>query len=92
MAAIRFNAITYANKLKNAKDNNERADIQAEELSNIINNELATKQDIDSLKHGTKQEMALLKQDIISIKNEMIIKLGSIMVAGIVVLGMIIKL
>ena len=60
MTTIRFNAITYANKLKKAKDNNELADIQAEELSNVVNNDLATKQDIQ-----------ILKQDIDKLKMEL---------------------
>lgn len=60
MTTIRFNAITYSNKLKKAKDSNQLAEIQAEELSNIINNDLATKQDIQ-----------LLKQDVEKLKMEL---------------------
>lgn len=50
MVATTFNAITYANKLKKAKDTNEFAEISAEELSNLINNNLATKDDLKLLK------------------------------------------
>jgi hypothetical protein len=59
---MRFNAISYSNKLKDAGVQNKIAEIHAEEMSNLINNEMATKQDL-----------ALLK-------NEMIIKLGSIVI------------
>lgn len=50
MTTVRFNAISYANKLKKAKDQNEMADIQAEEMSNLINNDLSTKDDLKILK------------------------------------------
>jgi hypothetical protein len=63
MRVLQFNAITYANRLKKALDKNEMADIQAEELSNLINNDLAT------------------KQDLLNLKNEMIIKLAAITVS-----------
>jgi len=73
MVTMRFNAINYANKLKNARDANEMAEIQAEELSEIINNDVALKQDILIL--DTK-----LSNEIKNIKNEMVIKLGSLVI------------
>jgi len=73
MVTMRFNAINYANKLKNAKDVNEMAEIQAQELSEIINNDVALKQDIFIL--DTK-----LSNEIKNIKNEMVIKLGSLVI------------
>jgi hypothetical protein len=48
---MRFNAITYSNKLKNAGLQTEIADIHAEEMCNIINNEVATKQDLALLEN-----------------------------------------
>jgi len=73
MLAMRFNAISYANKLKNAKDSDEMAEIQAEELSEIINNDFALKQDILILDNK-------LSNEIKNIKNEMVIKLGSLVI------------
>jgi len=85
MTLIRFNAITYANRLKNAGLASAIADVEAEEMSNLINNDLASKQDLLNV------ELKLLSE-IKNLKNEMIVKLGSLMIAGIVVLGLIIKL
>ena len=73
MTAARFNAITYSNRLKHAADKNEMADIQAEELANIINNDLATKRDLENTS-------SLLRQDLLNTKNEIVIKLGSMMI------------
>ncbi len=49
MVATAFNAITYANKLKQAGLETRIADVQAEEMSNFISNTLATKEDLESL-------------------------------------------
>ena len=43
MLASTFNAITYANKLKGAGMAATIADVQAEEMGNLINSELVTK-------------------------------------------------
>lgn len=73
MTTLRFNPIGFSNKLKNAKDTNEMADIQAEQLSNIITHDVASKQDILMLENK-------LSSEIKNIKNEMIIKLGALVV------------
>ena len=49
----------------------------------IIDSELATKKDIEQLRADTKKDMAILEY-------KLTIKLGSIMTAGIVVLGALI--
>lgn len=50
MASTTFNAITYAKKLKDAGMPVNTADVQAEEMSNFINQTLATKDDLRMLK------------------------------------------
>jgi len=84
MTTLRFNAITYANKLKNAGLSSSIADVEAEEISNLINNDLSTKQDVKDL------EIRIVGE-IKNLKNEMTIKLGSMMVIGMAVLGFILK-
>ncbi len=49
MTTSTFNAITYANKLKTAGLAVKVADVAAEELSDIIANNLATKDDLKML-------------------------------------------
>lgn len=51
MSTIRFNAIVYQNKLKNAGLEMKIAEIHAEEMQNLLNNEVSTKQDLVHLEH-----------------------------------------
>lgn len=51
MVAMRFNAINYFNALKNAGLEIKIAEIHAQQISEIINNEVATKQDLEILKN-----------------------------------------
>lgn len=46
MTSITFNPITYANKLKEAGMATKVADVQAEEMVNMMNDSLATKHDL----------------------------------------------
>ena len=88
MTTMRFNAITYSNRLKHAVDKNEMADIQAEELSNIINNDLATKQDLLNTKNDLKNEIQLLDNKLTSLENRIIIRLTSVMISCSVIISL----
>lgn len=72
MTTMRFNAISYAARLKNAGVEVSIADVHAEELSNILMNDIATKKDLET------------------VKNEMIVKLGSIVIRCTVIISLII--
>lgn len=91
MAAIRFNPLTYARKLQNSGLSKESAEVMAQEqaeiISNILSSDIATKQDM----HGIKSEMNAIKHEIKLLEQRLTIKLGSIMIAGIAVLGFILK-
>lgn len=71
MSDVIYNAITYASRLKSAGVPSDVADIHAEEISNIINNEIAT------------------KKDLLILKNEIVIKLGSIVIGSTVILSIV---
>lgn len=72
-----FNAITYANKLKEAGMATRIADIEAEQMSDLINNDLVTK--------------TFLASELSKLELKLTIKLGAIMVAGMGVLGFVLK-
>lgn len=61
MAPLRFNPITYSHKLQEAGISQKAAEVQAEELSNFINNDIFTKQDGDSLKNELRIEIKELE-------------------------------
>ena len=65
-----FDTLTYANKLKEAGFTERQAQAQAEALVAVVDSNLATKQDIQSVKqeiellrHDTKQDVELLRHD-----------------------------
>lgn len=77
MSSSVFNAITYANKLKEAGMATRIADIEAEQMSDLINNDLVTK--------------SFLASELNKLELKLTIKLGAIMVAGMGVLGFVLK-
>jgi hypothetical protein len=57
MASITFNPITYANKLKEAGMAARIADVQAEEMVNMINTHIATKEDLIAMEYRLKTDL-----------------------------------
>lgn len=76
---MRFNAIIYANRLKDAGLQSQIADIQAEELSNILNDDMATKKDIE-----------ILRLEIQASKNDIIHKLAKVIVSSAIIISLMI--
>jgi len=75
MVTTPFNAVTYARRLKVAGMHADAADIQAEELENIINNNVATKDDLRTVETVLKNDIKIvelaLKGDIRSLELEL---------------------
>ena len=63
--AISFDTHAYVKKLKTAGFTEEQAEVQAEVLAGIIDDQLATKEDLKELELSLRQEMAKLKAEII---------------------------
>ncbi len=80
-----FNAIKYSKKLKGAGMEAKLADLHAEELQEVINNDLVTKSDLNTLEKS-------LRNDMLNLEQRMTVKLGSLMVIGIGVIGFLIKM
>ena len=80
-----FDTLAYAKKLKAAGFTEQQAEIQAEALSEIIQDRLATKQDIEGLKRDIKELELRLKHDLT-------LRLGGMIVAGIAVVATLVKL
>jgi len=81
MTSTVFNAIAYANKLKEAGLNGKVAEVEAEEMSNLINNDLVTK--------------TFLSGELRNLEYRMIIKVGIMMVAQstllLTIIGLLLK-
>jgi hypothetical protein len=74
MTTMIFDTLAYANKLKAAGVPDKQAEVQAEAISELIDEKLATKQDLEILAY------------------KLTIRLGSMMVAGFSILGVLIKI
>lgn len=88
MTTITFDTLSYANKLKSAGVPDKQAEIQAEALYEIIDDQLSTKKDLLILEGNIRKDIELLKKDLI-------IKLGSMIIisfmATISILGFLMK-
>lgn len=87
MVTTAFNAITYANKLKDAGMATKIADVQAEEMVNIIGQATATKDDIKDIHKDMKIMELELKADILKIKEEMKSFIITTVTSAIIILG-----
>ncbi len=73
-----FDTLAYAKKLKAAGFTEQQAEIQAEVLSQIIEERLATKQNLDALE--------------LRLKHDLTLRLGGMLVAGIAIVATLVKL
>lgn len=80
MTAIRFNPLTYANKLKEAGFTDKQADTIAQLQDDVLGN-------MDNINVATKKDIYDLKHELIHLEHRLTIKLGSIMLSGIGILG-----
>lgn len=78
MNAIVFDTLAYAKKLKSAGFTEEQAEVQAEALAGLVNEQLATKRDLNEL------EMRL--------KHDLTIRLGGMMITGIAIVATLVKI
>lgn len=76
-----FDTLSYVKKLKAAGVPEEQAEVHAEIFNEIIEERLATKQDILDL-----------KRDIKEMEMRLTIRLGAMMTAGIIIVATLVKL
>ena len=104
---ITFDTLAYAKKLKAVGFTEEQAEVQAEVLAQIIDERLATKQDILALRREIKQLESSLRRDMkemesslrrdmkemeLRLKHDLTLRLGAMMAAGIAIIAALIKL
>jgi hypothetical protein len=80
-----FDTLAYAKKLKAAGFTEDQAEIQAQALAEIIEERLATKQDLKELE-------LRLKQDLKELELRLTLRLGAMLVAGIAIVATLVKL
>jgi len=82
---VAFNTLAYAKKMKAVGFTEQQAEAQAEALAEIVENRLATKQDIEGLKRDIKELEIRLRHDLT-------IRPGGMLVAGIAIVATLVKL
>ncbi len=99
MAAITFDTLKFANKLKSAGVLPEHAEAEAEALADIFEvnlKEVATKEDIKHLEERIDSKFIQLEERIdskfIQLEQRMTIKLGALMVIAVGAVATLVKL
>ncbi|EKE01843.1 MAG: hypothetical protein ACD_21C00035G0003 [uncultured bacterium] len=98
-----FNTLQYANRLKAVGVPEKQAEVQADTLAEIIDNSLATKQDLKGAESELKRVETELKRDIKCLEERIserieimgyktIIGLGSMIAVAVLALGFLMKL
>ena len=81
MATVTFDTLSYAKKLKAAGFTDQQAEVQAQAFAEIIEERLATKQDIE-----------LLRRDMKELEMRLTLRLGCMMAASIAIVAALVKL
>lgn len=78
-----FDTLKYSKVLEGVGVSREQAEAHIRIISEIVEGDLATKQDIQSLERSTKQEIEKLENKLVQMEYRLVIKLGAV-VGGIV--------
>ncbi len=78
MTSIAFDTLAYAKRMKAAGFTDKQAEIQAEAIAEIIEDRLATKQDLKELE--------------LRLKHDLTLRLGVMLTAGIAIVATLVKL
>ena len=78
MENIIYDTLAYVKKLKNAGFTDEQAEVQAEEIARILNENIATKKDLKELEFRLKYHI--------------ITAVGGMLVGAVIIIGVLIKI
>ena len=89
MATIAFDTLAYSKKLKAAGVPENQAEVQAEAFAEIIEERLATKQDLKELEIALRRDMKELE---LRLKHDLTPRMGTISAASIAIVAALVKL
>ena len=96
MATLTFDTHAFVKELTQAGMPEEQAEVLARSQATLIDEKLATKQDLKELELRLKRDIQELKRDIqemeLRLKHDMTVRLGSMMVVAIGVVAALVKL
>jgi hypothetical protein len=86
-----FDTLEYTKGAEAVGFKRDQAEYQAGQMAKLIDNQLVTKSLLVNEVNSIKKHITSVEQTIIILEQKLIIKLGSIMIAGIGILGFILK-
>jgi hypothetical protein len=96
MSAITFDTLAYANKLKAAGVEEKQAEVQAETLALVIDEQMASSRDLKELELSMKRDLKELeiamKHDNEKLKHELTLRLGTMLIVGIGAIATLVKI
>ena len=96
MTAITFDTLAYSKKLRAVGVKEEQAEVQAEILAAVIDEQMASSRDLKELelamKHNLKELEFRLDHKIDSLEQNLILKLGGMLVVGIGAVATLVKI
>lgn len=94
-----FNSLKYAKQLEKAGVSRDHAEAHLQILSEVMESNLATQQNLKDLENAIKHDLVLLRNDVVQLKNDIVqseqrmtIKLGTIISIAIGVAVAVVKL
>ena len=85
---MNFNALKYVEELKNAGMPEKQAEAQIRVLNEVVDSELASKQDVETVRKELKRDIKELE---LRLTHTLTVRLGGLMALGIVLIGILVK-
>jgi hypothetical protein len=92
MTTISFDTLAYAKKLLSAGFTQQQAEVQAEALKDIIDDRLATKDDIKETNLQIRESEKNLRHEMKEMELRIVIRLGAMIAASIAIIVTFLKL
>jgi hypothetical protein len=87
-----FDTLAYAKEHKTGGFIEQQAEVQAHALARIIDDKLATKQDIEALRHDLRQTEERLKGEIEKQSYRLMLSFGSMLVVAVGALAALVRI
>ncbi|MCH9046610.1 MAG: DUF1640 domain-containing protein [SAR324 cluster bacterium] len=96
MSTVPFDTHAYVKKLQAAGFTEAQAEVQAEAIAELVNEQLATKRDLKELETTLQRDLAeletALKREIKELELRLTVRLGAMFVAAVGVVAVLVKL
>lgn len=96
MSTVPFDTHAYVKKLQAAGFTEAQAEVQAEAIAELVNEQLATKRDLKDLETTLQRDLAelgtALKRDLKELELRLTVRLGAMFVAAVGVVAVLVKL